>query len=426
MNNKIKKSNQEIKVIRKKGNYDIHPLRRIVYLALASLSLLSLSACKGNNQNTPSNTPTTPTETSIPSPTPTTEVTPTPTIVVTPIPVEFSFENVFNEIFSDQELSKIYSSIEDFEKERTRIYNNITRIEDFDFYELEDKEEEFIKEAQKGNIEETDEIELREVLKKILENDPYVFDDVDSDIKLNNRASLILQNLIDSGHDFEENPIGLNTIIEVLKLCNGGNFYKDNNLKEQRINVNFRFASSVNSWLYINFENDYKKNKLKGNYKIVPNYLIVLDGSEAEKTIKEYYYEFEAKLLKCKKKKDANKIIEEMTNKVMNDLIISTSVGSKDSINNIKSDVHRYIVYFYFDYLLLRRVTSRINPNFVYVFPKEYVKSQFPPYSKLNIMDLLDYINVLIDPIAIDEEASIEAEKMKAEYNNPKEQSPSR
>ncbi len=170
-------------IFKDKAKRTSHRLRRIICYALAFSLLLTLGSCQSAGQEAADDGTSSPVQTPA--------ATPTPTPAPTPEPTPFSYDNVFGEVFSDEALSALYPDIEDYEKERTRISGNIARIEDFEFYELSAEQQEFVKLAQQGDIDGSSAEELREVLTKIYEKDPYVFDDVDNVLKIDNRVDII-------------------------------------------------------------------------------------------------------------------------------------------------------------------------------------------------------------------------------------------
>ncbi len=384
---KEKKMKLRIKSYHKKGN-STSTIRRIIYLALAALSLGFFSSCKNNDEDIdvsiePSVTIEIPTLTPEPTPTETIiEVIPTPK----PTPIEFSYENVFKEIFNDAAILNLYPDIYDFEAERTRIFNNISKIEDFEFYDLTEEEQIFIKEAQLGNIQESDKEKLIEIFTKILQNDPNVFDDVYNDIKINNRTNILMQKY----NDFQDRynidfPMDELTFSEVIKACNGAQFEPST---KSALTL-FKLTNMYNEYIYDKVLSDYQNNNWTGDYDVIPVYLTLLDGSEGQKLSKEYYA-LEQKLL-TSNKKNTQDVAYQFLNKIVYDLYIAEQLGEPGSgLFNLDSNIHIYIIYrnleFIFSY-----PTWNMTKNLTYYFPEEYVVLMNLPISKIKIKEMTPF-----------------------------------
>lgn len=359
--------------IRNESNTNL--LKRITCLALASISLASLGACKNKeNNNNPVNIPTTSIETQTPTP----ESTPIEIVIETPAPVEFSYESVFSEIFSNEELAKLYPEIEDYDKERERIYSNISRIEDFEFYQLTEEEQSFIKEAQLGNIDVSEESKVKEVLTKILAKDPHVFDDIDNEVKLDNRARILISEIEAQNAEVKDPRIYIDpellksdTVFEEARdilIGNNCGKVKEANVKTAHIsalaNINANYFTGV-------IEPDYKKGKWRGNYITFNFYKYLLDGSEGQKFAKTLN-EYNVKLFNSEKK-DVKKNLKEFASQILQVLLVYDTLELPGGIDNLDSKMYRAIIYDYCTYYVIWSI-NRIEPNYSYIVPKEFAE----------------------------------------------------
>jgi len=319
-----------------------------------------------------------------PEPTPAETPRPEPTPEPTPTPVPFSYENVFSEIFSDEALSALYPDIEDYDKERARVSANIARIEDFEFYELTEEEQEFIKEAQLGNIDSSQERKLREVLTKILNNDPYVFDDVDNEVKLENRVISIASDMERMNEDtvrpgFYEEPatfrpgttegdILYNDLRSALKGNNCGY------LEKIDYKTVFIFADSNISFNYVyksvlpNIENDVWRE----DYFVFDCSKFLLDGSDGHILAKKLY-KANGKFL-TSKKENFEENLREFVDYALRVLLINDVLGEPDGISSLNSKMHKAVLYDYCLYYVIKLVNRYINPNYTYIVPKEFAE----------------------------------------------------
>ncbi len=408
-----KNAQKRIRIKRVKTYSDTNWLKRIVYLALASISLISLSACKNQGNNNPIVIPTSPIETPAESP----EPTPTEIVIETPTPTEFSYESVFSEIFSDEELSKLYPSIEDFDKERERIYSNISRIEDFEFYQLTEEEQTFIKDAQLGNIQESDQEKLTEVLTKTLQNDPYVFDDVDNEVKIDNRVNdIMLEEYKKINVDTSSDPRHYDSTKEILTVCNCGNI-ENGNTDEPNIIYDINASTNFNmNYFYNTVLLDYKSNNWRGNYNVFDFSKFLLDGSEGQKIAKKLY-EANVKFFNTEKK-DVKNGLQELFDESMNILIVNDALGIQGGINSLNSKMHYAIIYRYCNYTLFT-IPLEMNPNIIYNASNEFAEKVGLMNSELSLKDIENIMEQYLGSIKIVyTNAFAELEESQEKYGN--------
>lgn len=394
----------------RKGNISIW-FRRVICLALASLSLITLNGCKNKENENVEDTPTPPTISEV--------VTPTPTeiVVETPTPIAFSYEDVFNETFSDEELSKLYPDIQDFNKERERIYSNISRIEDFEFYGLTEEEQISIKDAQLNNLQ-TNEIEIREVLTKILQNDPYVFDDVDNEVKIDNRIKIIIPKMKEihtkTTEDLSvyDSETSYESIKNALLSSNCGK-YENPSIESVYIDA----GKNVNKNYFYEFVlPDYKNNDWKGNYIAFDFSILLLDGSNGEKIAKELYNANE-KFYKSDKK-DVKKSLKEFENECIGVLLANDVLNKPNGISSASTRMHYAIIYS-FCVNVLHFVSGEMRPNDKFTIPKECAEKLGLSKTKFSLNEIKDLLcTYLGSGPTIDNQAIEELIQAQIKYEN--------
>lgn len=386
-------------------------MKKLLSIILAAVMLLSFASCgTPAAQTTPASSPV---RTPVATPEPTPEPTPTP----------FSYENVFSEIFSDEALSALYPGIEDCEKERTRISGNISRIEDFEFYELTDEEQEFIKLAQQGSIDESNEAELREVLTKIYEKDPYVFDDVDNEVKLDNRTNNILPDLIKVNEDRPES-INYGVLKNVLIIYNCGNMenfiIKDpaSRTNGTFIILNLDYSINLNkNYFYTTIVPDYKNKSWKGNYNVFDFYKLFLDGSEGQKIARKLF-EANVKFFSGEKE-NLDKGLKELVEEYLHTFLINDALQKPGGISGVDSKVHYCVLYQYCLYIF-HSVAGELKQSNIYIVPDEYAESIGLLTTELALSDIQLIIRKVFDSEeSIDFSAFDELERAQLEkYGN--------
>lgn len=411
---KEKKMKLRIRSYHKKGT-SISTIRRIVYLALAALSLTFLAACKKDNKNEvilPSTTIEIPTEE--PSATPVeTIVEVTPTVA----PVEFSYEKQFKKVFSDEALSQFYPNIQDFETERTRIFNNISRIEDFEYYGLTEEEQVFIKAAQLGNIQESDQLKLTEILIKILQNDPYVFDDVDNEVKIDNRVDKMMKFYEILGFDISDQYNVYEPLEkEALIVCNCGNL---EGIDTDISNILYNIDAGLNinqSYYYKYVLPDFNKNNWQGNYGVFDFSKYLLDGSEGQKIAKKLY-EANVKIFSSNKE-DLGNNLKETVDVCLNILFLNDALGNPGGINSVDSKVHKTIIYTYSLYMLFS-IVHTMEPSNTYSVSDECIESLGLLNPEISVYEIKTLVEKYIgNEDFIYSEAFKELEEAQIKYGN--------
>lgn len=376
-------------------------MKKALIFLLAIAMLLSFAAC----HTAPAK------KTPLPTPEATSEPTPSP--APEPTPELFSYENVFGEIFSDEALSVLYPGIEDYEKERTRISGNIARIEDFEFYELTAEQQEFIKQTQQGNTDESNEAELREVLSKIYEKDPYVFDDVDNEVKIDNRVNHILTDLKQVNID-ASGPEYYDPIKESLIVCNYGNI-ENCHTDEERIIFDINVSTTVNENYFIRTVlPDYQNNTWKGNYSVFDSSQFLLDGSQGQKLYKKLI-EANVKFYNSEKE-DIKNSLTELVGECVNLLLVNDALQRPGGIGSLDSRMH-YVVVYKYAYFLLVTPTNRMDINITCDVPDECVEQLGLRKNTLSLLDIAITmercvgINSILYPAAYDELEQMQLEK---------------
>ncbi|MFA5676338.1 MAG: hypothetical protein WDA65_07420 [Christensenellales bacterium] len=375
-------------------------MKKLLSIILAALMLLSFAFCgTPAAQTTPASSPV---RTPVATPEPTPELTPTP----------FGYENVFSEIFSDTALSELYPDVVDFEKERTRISGNISRIEDFEFYELTDEEQEFIKLAQQGNTDESGAEELSEVLAKIYEKDPHVFDDVDNEVKVDNRINNLIPDLKKVNVDTSD-PRYYESTKGVLLACNCGNI---ENISAETANITA--GTNINkNYFYTTIVPDYKNKSWKGNYNVFDFYKLFLDGSEGQKIARKLF-EANVKFFSGEKE-NLDKGLKELVEEYLHTFLINDALQKPGGISGVDSKVHYCVLYQYCLYIFYS-VAGELKQSNIYIVPDEYAESIGLLTTELALSDIQLIIRKVFDSEeSIDFSAFDELERAQLEkYGN--------
>jgi hypothetical protein len=252
------------------------------------------------------------------------------------------------------------------------------------------EEQEFIKQAQQGDINESSADELQEVLAKIYEKDPYVFDDVDNEVKIDNRIeSVILESAkinitISSPEQHDE-------VREILTVCNCGNI-ENVSAEEAKIIYDMNAGTNANEFYFSKIVlPDYKSNNWKGNYNNVFDFSkFLLDGSQGQKIAKKIY---QANVTFFNsEKEDVEEGLKTFISECLNVLLVNDALQKPDGINSVNSLVHYNVIYRYCDYIIFF-MPLEMELNNVYSFPDEYAQKVGISNSELSfgvVQDILE------------------------------------